>query len=370
MYNDQLIEKTIPIDDIYLDTNNPRFWSKGVGRPVADLKSIELRNQERALINMGSHGITELLNSILRNGYLPLDRVVVREIDAKPGSFIMVEGNRRLAALKTLRSKIEDGLIDEEDINEDYLEDIFESTQELAVLVYTGEDTDNVAWILQGIRHVSGIKEWEPAQSGRLLATLIDENENIGFKAAGEQFGLTPQKVGKRYRTFKALKQMMDDETYGAEAKNNYFNLFEEAISRKAIKERLGWNDKDYCFENTDALHQFYNWIIEDNAQGRRIHDPRQMKYFNYLIAEKQEGLLQKIDDFDLPIEKAYEEAKELGDSTKDWELALNKVSRIINTLPFAVIQSNQSGILGPLQEIAATVDEMIKSAQSAGEEE
>ena len=145
MYNDQLIEQTISIDDIYLDPNNPRFWSQGVGRPVADLKARDTRNQEKALLNMNSHGIKELQNSILRNGFLPLDRMVVREIEAAPGNFIMVEGNRRLAALKTLRTNIEDGFIVEEDLDEEYLNNLHASTNEVSVLVYTGSDTDEVA---------------------------------------------------------------------------------------------------------------------------------------------------------------------------------------------------------------------------------
>ena len=52
------------------------------------------------------HGVTELQYSILRNGFLPLDRIVVRPISGSNGKYVVVEGTRRLAALRFLRQQI------------------------------------------------------------------------------------------------------------------------------------------------------------------------------------------------------------------------------------------------------------------------
>ena len=123
-------------------------------------------HQERAFESIRKHGLVELKNSILRNGFLPLDRIVVRELDGIRGKYVVIEGNRRLAALKWLRSDIDEGLVAEEGIDpdSDYLEKLAESTKEIEVLVYLGDDKNDIAWILQGIRHIGGIRDWEPAQ--------------------------------------------------------------------------------------------------------------------------------------------------------------------------------------------------------------
>ncbi|MGY3611697.1 hypothetical protein ACWGRJ_48565, partial [Bradyrhizobium sp. Lot11] len=134
---------------------------------------------------------------------------------------------------------IEASTVAEEGIDDDYLARLQESTNEIEVLVYRGSGGEDISWMLQGIRHISGIRPWEPAQRAKLVAEQIDQEKKT-FRAAGQQFGLSPQAVGRLYRTYKALQQMRADEEFGSKARNDYFSLFEEAYRNPTMREWLG----------------------------------------------------------------------------------------------------------------------------------
>jgi len=241
MYNDQLEEIEVAVADIFLDPNNPRFWSEESRRIpiVADIKIPDEQQQIRAQERLASQGIDELKYSMLRNGFLPLDRIVVRELSGLSGKYVVIEGNRRLAALKMLREEIQNDLIDESGITPEKLRLLLDITNQIRVLLYRGHETGDIAWILQGIRHIGGIKDWQPAQQGKLVADQIDK-EGLSLSEAGQRFGLTAQAVGKRYRSYKALDQMRNDDEFQAKADNKYYSLFEEAIRQKVVKN--GWD--------------------------------------------------------------------------------------------------------------------------------
>ena len=366
MYVDQLTESTVSIADIFLDPNNPRFWTEKQSRDYPDSKIVNEDIQAKAENNLSNHGIDELADNILRNGFLPLDRIVVRPIAGDAGKYVVVEGNRRLAALRSLRSRIQDDLIAEEHIDEAYLEKLLNDTSELQVLVYQGADTKDIAWLLQGIRHISGIRDWKPAQRARLVARQIDE-EGLGFREAGQQFGLTAQAVGRLYRSYKALEQMRADDEFQTKAKNDYFTLFEEAIRNKDVKQWLEWTEEDKKFNNIDNLRQFYSWISpdddhEDNA--RRMHDPRQIKKLGILIAGNHKSMLTQIDQHDLPIDSAHDRAVRAG-QVFNWKEALEQARLAIAEIPQAAVAEHPKEIFEKLTELESGIASLKKMAQA-----
>lgn len=355
MLNDMLKEDRIDIDAIMLDPNNPRFWSEKSAREVPDRKVPEPNHQASALEAISEHGVEELLTSILRNGFLPLDRIVVRPIDGHPEKYVVVEGNRRLAALKTLRRRIDDGIVDEPGIDEDYLAALKASTDNLSVLVYHGGEGEQVAWTFQGIRHISGIRSWLPAQQGKLVADLIDR-DGLRFREAGQRLGLTSAAVGKRYRAYKALEQMRADEEFRDKADNRFYSLFEEALSTQSVKGWLGWSDNDFKFHNRDQVRQFYSWIVpdEDNEENkRRLHDPRHIKKLGALIAGQHTTLLDQVDSHNISIETAFEKARETG-PRHDWRSSVDDAALLLKEIP-------QSAIAEAPVEIATALDDVVK---------
>jgi hypothetical protein len=140
------------------------------------------------------------------------------------------------------------------------------------------EDDPAIRLSIMGVRHVGGIKEWGGYQRAKLVTELRDQFQlDTGEVAA--RLGMTAHEVNRRYRAFKALKQMMDDEEYVDLSAPDMYPLFHEAVAGTIIKEWLGWNEESSEFTNQDSLHQFYDLIapiqLDDN-------EPRAPKLTTY----------------------------------------------------------------------------------------
>jgi len=369
MKTQQLVEETIEINNIFLDPNNPRFWSQKNTRDIPEHKIKEQDVQTRALAEIEKYGLAELKNSILRNGFLPMDRIVIRVIKDDPISYVVVEGNRRVASLKSLRDDIDNDNIDEEHIDDEYLENLKKETNELKVLVYKGDDTHDIAWLLQGIRHISGIRDWSPAQRARLVADQI-EKEKLKFREAGQKFGLSAQAVGRLYRSFKALEQMRSHDEYQSYAKNEYFTLFEESIRNKDVKKWLSWDDENYQFTENDNLTQFYSWIIPDDEHDdnkRRVHDPRQIKKLGFIIAQGKKDLINLIDQHEISIDAAFDRANE-SSTKKAWTENLDKADYLINDIPAVAITDHSTELAAHLEKISSSIEKWKKMIQASQE--
>ncbi len=364
MYGDQLTESILPIQSIFLDPNNPRFWADAAVRTTPDSKVTGTQIQARTRVEISKHGINELFYSILRNGFLPLDRIVVRPLTGQENAYVVVEGNRRLAAVIELRTRIENNSIQDEDITEGYLTSLHQDTEQLKVLVYNGTDSSDISWILQGIRHIGGIRDWRPAQQGKLVAEQIDEN-GLSLRAAGQKFGLSPQKVGRLYRTYNALQQMRTDEEWGAKAKNDYFTLFEEAYRNGTVRQWLEWSDDEKQFTNAENLKRFYKWICPDDEQPdlRRIHDPKHIKSLAGLINYGSNEILDHVDEGET-VDNAFGRIEGLPNPA-NWEGIFSRITSMLSGIPAQTIQAYPIELKESLAELEKVIEALRKMADS-----
>lgn len=352
MYASELEEQKVELDRLKLDPNNPRFWAENEKR-YSDTRVSEKQIQERTLANIRKFGVDDLYDNILQNGFLPLDRIVVRELDDSE-DFVVVEGNRRLAALRLLVEDIENESVSD-DFEDDYLDALKVTIEEVEVLVYTGSETD-IAWILQGIRHISGIKDWDPAQRGRLVASQVDD-EGLKFREAGKRFGLSATAVGRLYRGYKALEQMGEDDEYGARMTPRYFSLFEEAYRNPIVRAWLVWSEERYAFTDEDNVRRFYAWITPDEETNiRRIHDPGNIKQLAELVDGGREDLMGRVDREELTIEDAA--AQHRAENTDvEWRPAILRARRAIQALPAEALMSEREDVVNSLDDLTKVID-------------
>lgn len=367
MYMDQLEPTRIGVDSIFLDPNNPRFWDKANQSIIPDSAIHEATKQLRARIEIDKHSIGDLYNSILRNGYLLLDRIVVRPLNGSVGKYVVVEGNRRFRALSKLRADISAGDVVAEEVDDDYLAKLYEQTNEIEVLVYKGSDKADISWMFQGIRHLSGIKDWNPAQRAKLLADQIDVH-NKRFSVAGEQFGLSRVAAGRLYRSYHALQQMREDEEYGPKARNDYFSLFDEAYKNFVLRDWLDWDETEKRFTNISRLKRFYSWISPDDEHGdvRRIHNPGQIRDIAYLIENDHKELLSLFESHDLSIADARARATNEGPKSQDWRKSLDRAHAILNNLPQSVLTDDPAGFIAELDKLLEVIAQRRKMAEVA----
>jgi hypothetical protein len=208
--------------------------------------------QDRAYKRMRREGLQELKNSILTNGFLPVERLAVRKYDARPNLYLVLEGNRRLAALKWIAEDHAAGV--------DVPQQVLEAMTAIPTVLVSGEDDESAYLSIMGVRHVGGIREWGGYQRAKLVTQLRDTYSLDGGEI-GSRLGMSTQEVNRRYRAFKSLAQMQEDEEYGHRAKPAMYALFHEAVAVPPVRTWLGWNEGSYRFEGEDSLREFYELI-------------------------------------------------------------------------------------------------------------
>ena len=264
-------ELTLPISQLLLDPNNFRFQDGSDFVRVDPKRFAEATVQERATKRIRSEGLGELKNSIISNGFLAVERLVVRSYvkrENEPELFVVLEGNRRLAALQWIEQDYEAGA--------DIPAEVINVLQAVPVIVIESDDDEGMYLALMGIRHVGGIRQWGGYQRAKLVAELRDLHQYDTTEVA-DRLGMTKHEVNRRYRALKALQQMENDEEFADYANSTMYPLFHEAVSLPAVRSWLGWNDVTFQFDDEEQLHQFYSLLVpnenDDEGEGGDLRD-------------------------------------------------------------------------------------------------
>jgi len=99
----------VSLDQLFLDPNNPRLAREqrpGYGNPEEFLTPAaqdELQQHIRHRFR-----VSGLISTILSVGWLPVDPILVWELPGQEGRYLVVEGNTRVVALRTIRRTFED----------------------------------------------------------------------------------------------------------------------------------------------------------------------------------------------------------------------------------------------------------------------
>lgn len=142
----------IPINKILLDPNNYRFQDD-LDFVRCEEDRVHLDSvQDGTYRRLRAHGIKELKDSILSNGFLPVERIVVCRYEHKETPFLVIDGNRRLASLLWIKEDSEAGVA--------IPEDVLGVVDAIPCVILEEEGDEFLRETLMGVRHVGGIKEW------------------------------------------------------------------------------------------------------------------------------------------------------------------------------------------------------------------
>ncbi len=226
-----LQRETIKQTDLLLDPNNPRFFDLENWERVPDnmyhlepVQNAAFQRLEGTQIGQ----IDDLRKSIKSNGYIPAEMIIVKPYTYDESKYVIIEGNERLVAIRGI---VDNALDPEVNI-------LIQSLKQLEVLIYnpTGDAKQDQIneMILQGVRHVTGPKEWGAYQKANLIVRLHDDLSQ-GWPEISQRLGLGPIVTARYYRAFKALRQMMQDEEFGEYAHSKLFSNV-EVRQKRSIK--------------------------------------------------------------------------------------------------------------------------------------
>jgi hypothetical protein len=268
-----LSPKDVRLDQLLLDPNNPRFAELGDPPDVVPESRIaEPKVQREAYEKMKNvrFDVGELRDTIRTLGFLPMDRMVVRrwrESDPAKPTYVVVEGNRRAAALRWLLELHETG-------RDTLTEDQIANFSQLGVLLLDIDRApDSARWVLPGLRHVSGIKEWGPYQKARTVFVLREAGATP--QEAAQSLGLSTRSANQLWRSYLALEQMSQDEEYEEFAEPRKYSYFEEVFKRPNMRDWLGWNDGDRRFSNEERVKEFYSWVVGEVSDDGERSEPK-----------------------------------------------------------------------------------------------
>lgn len=264
--SEQLRPINLHIEEILLDPNNPRFVTDS-WIPIADESvhddsvQADTRRKMEVLFN-----VEKLRINMEINGYLPIDRIVVRKCSLD--KYVVLEGNRRVTAAKQIYE------LHQQHAGID--ESVRHSLELIPCLEYFGSDTD-AAWVFQGIRHITGIVDWSAYHKAKMLSDRRALGETLS--EVGKRFGLTAFGAGAWIRGYKAFRQAKDESAFSREIDERIYPYFQDVFNRSNISLRkwLEWDEKEERFENDLNLNEFLSWFYpkEEPEDGRDINDVR-----------------------------------------------------------------------------------------------
>lgn len=278
----------VQLQHLLLDPNNPRFSELGDElQSIAESRFSDEKVQQNTFEKMRDpiFDVGELRDTIKSLGFLPMDRIVVRKwkgahADGKP-RYVVIEGNRRITALKWLVNLHEIG---KETFTQERL---INFTTIEALLLDEQFAPESATLILPGLRHVSGVKEWGPYQKAKAVHAL--RKTGLSAQEAAQSLGLSTRAANTSYRCFLALEAMKSDEEYGEYADPKMYSYFEEIQKRPAIRDWLAWSDEAEKFTNEERLREFYSWITpsSDDPGPPKLSEARSVRELAQVISDE-----------------------------------------------------------------------------------
>ena len=355
----------VTLEELSLDPRNPRL-GLGAVEPLAI--------QERVLELMRGWNLEELAVSFLENGFWPQEAVIVveEELYGEPDTLVVVEGNRRIAALKYLKQAF-DGrppsrtwrtLIDGATPNSELFTRI--------PYIIVDSRADVIAYL--GFRHVTGIKQWDPTQKAEFIASMIDDM-GMSYDTVRKQIGMQTDTVRRNYIAYRILKQMDSLEIEVSEqGVEKRFSVLFLSLREEGVRSFLGIDTRA---EPTEAkipvpqtmignLSDFAGWLFGTDDQRPLFTDSRYVGSFARILSnpEAVDYLRSSpVPSFDVALQKAGVEDEDIESQLKEasnqMELALSKVHLYLNSEP----------IQKAMMRLARNAKELVSKFPSIAEE-
>lgn len=265
-----ITEQTVRVPDLRLDPHNPRL-PEDIGRTQEEMLRFIVREI----------GVDDLIDSLSTSGVIHADPIIARQAlpDEEFGHLYVIEGNRRLAALKLLNGELlRDG--EPEKSFPELSPSIAKSVS--SVRVQTGWPEDELEAYL-GYKHVTSSREWAPEAKARFVVdrckgdyspdTLRKFARRLGTKVP------TLRRWLVAHLTLKQAEVAGKFEPAAAFSKR-YFGTFYTLLGSGDVQEFLGLPDQiapnPVPSDKMDHLQEFISWSIGTTSSPPIINSRQQ----------------------------------------------------------------------------------------------
>ena len=236
-------------------------------------------------------GIENLMSSIGENGFFQGEAIVATPHGSK---YTVVEGNRRLAALRLLQNPM---LVKRPSIQRVANEAVNKPTTIPVYVVASREETLQYL----GFRHISGVQRWDPLAKARYLESLfklIQGEPQQRYASVAREIGSTSPTVRRNLDALAAYKIIESRDFYdidGMEEETFQFGTFYTAMSNVDIANFVGTRLEgapthpiEYpCVVKYDRLEVLVKLMFKRDARGNtKLVESRNIQKLGAVLAE------------------------------------------------------------------------------------
>jgi hypothetical protein len=250
----------LPVEELSFDWRNPRVAEHGFGPKTSQDRLLEVLWREMA--------VDEVAMSIAASGFWQHEPLfAVKE----GGKTVVIEGNRRLAALKLLSDDTERARL-----RATGLPRLTNSQRrQIAQVPVIVAPTRESLWQFLGFKHVNGPVRWSSLAKAEYLWRLHRE-QGIALEDVAFQIGDTHKTVTRLYRAYSLLRETEESGHYrreDADPKVAISHLY-TILDYPGVCEYLGLASTSPEAEAPAAdlpkLAEFFGWLWGDRREGKR----------------------------------------------------------------------------------------------------
>ncbi len=250
----------LPVSDLNFDRQNPRLVGYGIRPNTPDEEVIKILWQEMA--------VDEVAMSIVASGYWPQEPLIVTK---EGGKWVVIEGNRRLAAIRALLEPKLAQLVGT-DLGGQLKPVVEASLKNLPVIKSTREES----WRYLGFRHVNGPARWSSYAKAEYIR-FVHEKYKIPLEEIAAQIGDRHRTVRRLYRALMVLQQASRAKVYSLDdrtKKNLPFSHLYTALDYEGFQDFLKLKSEDdeadspVPTKREPQLGQVLVWLFGNKKDG------------------------------------------------------------------------------------------------------
>lgn len=251
--------------------------------------------------------VDELVMSIAQSGFMPYEPLLVTK---ERGELVVIEGNRRLAAVQLLLDVVRRKKVNALDLPK--LSPTDARKLERLPVIFTDRKS---AWKYLGVKHINGPKKWDSYAKAQYIAHVADDH-GVGLEDIASQIGDKHGTVQSLYRALKVIEQAEEAKVFNRinrEKRHFSFSHIETGLRYDNIAKFVGLKDKsdesDHPVPDThiSELGELCTWLYGDKTRSEAAKVQTQSPHLRQLneVLGKKEAV--KALRAGLPLELALE---------------------------------------------------------------
>jgi hypothetical protein len=360
---EQPVREYLDVSSLDFDPTNPRFSPDISSGPVTDLIERFIRDER----------LLEIVTSIADQGFFDGEPLLVVRHESR---YLVVEGNRRLAALKLLNGEIE------VPAGRTSVVDVVEAAKQrppkVPCLIFSNPDR-----ILRylGFRHITGIKSWSSLQKARYLKKLRDTfydafEGRAKLTALAREIGSRPDYVGQMLTALNLYERAEKLNFYGVKGLDPNeieFSVLSTALSYKNITNYVGLEgrqDSEGAAVSDENLKHLLTWMFVARGDNKSaLGESRNLKQLAAVV-ESKAAIKVLVDTGSL--ESAFQMSRgpaiALNLSLKSVEKRLNEIWQLIPQL--SRVDAGDGERAEEIRKLSTRVRDAIRSVEEGQAEE